>query len=34
MYLPEIEVLNGQYELPGVVKGKEPAPSEIEIGPP
>ena len=22
MYLPKIEVLNGQYEIPGVVKGK------------
>jgi hypothetical protein len=22
MYLPDIEVLNGQYELPGVVKAK------------
>jgi len=22
MYLPDIEVLNGRYEIPGVVKGK------------
>jgi hypothetical protein len=22
MYLPDIEVLNGQYEIPGVVRGK------------
>jgi len=29
MYLPKIEVLNGQYEIPGVVKGK---PSHLPLG--
>jgi hypothetical protein len=37
MYLPDIEVLNGQYEIPGVVRGKwfrlllRPDPIEVSL---